>query len=78
MAPDRIATIASADLPAGTRATGGRDASPDALERVAELVASGRVTVPIAGSYPIEHIREAVEVQRAGHVHGKLVVALGR
>jgi NADPH:quinone reductase-like Zn-dependent oxidoreductase len=72
----RVATIAAADPPAGVRRTGGRDAAPDALDRGAGLVASGRVRVPIAATYPLERVREAVEVQRAGHVHGKLVVTL--
>lgn len=74
----RIATIAAADPPAGTRATGGRDAAPDALTRVGALVASGQVAVPVTGTYPIQEIREAVQAQRAGHVHGKLVVMLDR
>ncbi|HEY3548783.1 MAG TPA: NADP-dependent oxidoreductase [Propionicimonas sp.] len=73
---DRVATIAAADPPAGVRRTGGLHAAPDALERVAGLVASGRLSVPIEDTYPLEHIREAVERQRAGHVHGKLVVTL--
>lgn len=72
----RIATIAAADPPAGVRATGGRAAAPDALERIAGLVATGRLTVPIEATYPLERVREAVEQQRAGHVHGKLVVTL--
>ena len=73
---DRIATIAAADPPQGVHRTGGRDAAPDALERVAGLVASGRLTVPVAATYPIERVAEAVEAQRAGHVHGKLVVTV--
>jgi NADPH:quinone reductase-like Zn-dependent oxidoreductase len=73
---DRIATIASANPPAGVRSTGGRSAAPDALDRVAGLVAAGRLTLPIEDTYPLEHVREAVERQRAGHVHGKLVVTL--
>lgn len=76
--PERVATIAAADPPAGTRRTGGQDAAPDALQRVADLVAAGRLTVPVAGRYPLERIREAVEAQRGGHVHGKLVVTLDR
>ncbi|HEY0117938.1 MAG TPA: NADP-dependent oxidoreductase [Cellulomonas sp.] len=73
---DRIATIATGEPPAGARATGGRDAAPDASARIAELVASGQLTVPIAATYPVDRVREAVEVQRDGHVHGKLVVTL--
>ncbi len=75
---ERIATIATGEPPSGTRATGGRDAAPDAPARIAELVASGQLTVPVAASYPLDRIREAVEVQRDGHVHGKLVLLLDR
>ncbi len=75
---DRIATIAAADPPAGVRATGGREAPEGALARIAGLVAAGQVTVPVASTYPVAKIREAVEVQRGGHVHGKVVVLLDR
>lgn len=75
---DRIATIAAADRPAGVRATGGREAPEGALARVAALVAAGQVTVPVAATYPVAGIREAVEAQRTGHVHGKIVVLLDR
>ena len=74
---ERIATIAAPDPPAGARRTGGREAAPDALDRTAGLIASGRLTVPIEKVYPFDRIGEAVERQRAGHVHGKLVVTLG-
>lgn len=73
---ERIATIAAANPPQGVRRTGGRDAGPDALARVADLVASGQLTVPVAATYPIERVAEAVDAQRAGHVHGKLVVTV--
>ena len=78
MPADRIATIATSDTPPGAHATGGRAAAPDALDRIAALIAAGSLTVPLAGTYPLDRIREAVETQRAGHVHGKLVVLLDR
>jgi NADPH:quinone reductase-like Zn-dependent oxidoreductase len=74
--PSRVATIASMNPPEGTVGTGGREAAPDALERIAGLIAAGRLTLPIEGTYPIAQVRAAVEAQRAGHVHGKLVVVL--
>ena len=73
---ERIATIAAADPPAGVRRTGGRDAAPDALDRVAGLVASRHVRVPIEGIYPLDRITDAVDRQRTGHTHGKLAVSL--
>jgi NADPH:quinone reductase-like Zn-dependent oxidoreductase len=74
--PERIATIAAASPPAGVRATGGRDATPGALERIAAAIAAGELIVPIAATFPIEQIRAAVDLQRAGHVHGKVVITL--
>jgi NADPH:quinone reductase-like Zn-dependent oxidoreductase len=76
VSPDRIATIAAASPPDGVRATGGRDATPGALERITAAIAAGEFIVPIAATFPIEQIRAAVELQRAGHVHGKVVITL--
>lgn len=50
------------------------DAAPGAIEQIAGLVASGRLRVPIAASYPMEQIRAAVELQAGRHVHGKVVI----
>ena len=76
VSPDRIATIAAASPPDGARATGARDATPGALERIAAAIAAAEFIVPIAATFPIEQIRAAVELQRAGHVHGKVVITL--
>jgi hypothetical protein len=35
-----------------------------------------RITVPIAASFPIVQIRDAVTVQTGRYVHGKIVVRL--
>jgi NADPH:quinone reductase-like Zn-dependent oxidoreductase len=78
VAPGRIATIAAGSPPAGARATGGRDATPGALERITAAIAAGKFIVPIAATFPIEQTRAAVELQRAGHVHGKVVITLNR
>lgn len=74
--PERIATIAAHDPELRVKAVGGRDAAPDALDRIAALIAAGELTVPIAATFPIERIREAVDLQRGRHVHGKIVVTL--
>jgi NADPH:quinone reductase-like Zn-dependent oxidoreductase len=75
--PSRIATIAAGATPLdGVRATGGRDATPGALERITAAIAAGEFVVPIAATFPIEQSRAAVELQRAGHVHGKVVITL--
>jgi len=75
--PERIATIAAGpNPPGGVRATGGIDAEPGAVEKVADAVAAGRLTVPVAAVFPVEKIRDAVALQAARHVHGKVVVTL--
>lgn len=74
VAADRIATIATTEVPEGVHATGGNDAHPDTLARVAALIASGDLQVPIAATYPVEQIDQAVAQLRGGHVRGKLVV----
>ncbi|GAA4508189.1 NADP-dependent oxidoreductase [Actinoallomurus oryzae] len=73
--PDsRICTIAA--QVDGVTAANGANAAPGALEEIARLVASGRLRVPIAASFPIEQIRRAAELQAGRHVHGKVVIDL--
>jgi NADPH:quinone reductase-like Zn-dependent oxidoreductase len=73
--PDpRITTIA-ARLDGITPANGANAAS-DALEKLARLIATGRLRVPIAASFPVEQIRTAVELQADRHVKGKVVIDL--
>jgi NADPH:quinone reductase-like Zn-dependent oxidoreductase len=76
VSPDRIATIAAGGPLDGVRATGGRDATPGALDRITAAITAGDFVVPIAATFPIEQARAAVELQRAGHVHGKVVITL--
>jgi NADPH:quinone reductase-like Zn-dependent oxidoreductase len=73
---ERVSTIAARDPELGVTATGGRDAGPGTLERVAGLIAEGKLSVPIAARYPIEQIRPAVTFQAARHAHGKVVITL--
>jgi NADPH:quinone reductase-like Zn-dependent oxidoreductase len=76
--PERITTIAAGPKPpGGVRATrGGSDASPTDSERITSAILDGKLTVPIAATFPIERIREAVALQSDRHVHGKIVVTL--
>lgn len=77
VAPERIAAIAAGpDVPAEVVHTGGGDARPGALERIAAALAEGSLVLPIERTFPIERIRDAVELQRGGHVRGKVVVTL--
>jgi NADPH:quinone reductase-like Zn-dependent oxidoreductase len=75
--PERISTIAAGpNPPGGVRATGGSEAQPEALERITDAILAGKITVPIAATFPIEQIRDAVTLQAGRHVHGKVVVTL--
>jgi len=74
---DRIATIAGGpNPPGGAIATGGGDATPGALDRIAAGLAAGTLQLPIAARFPIEQITDAVALQRTGHVRGKVVVTI--
>jgi NADPH:quinone reductase-like Zn-dependent oxidoreductase len=73
--PDaRITTIAT--VIDGITPANGAAAAPGALEELARLIATGRLRVPIAASFPIEQIRTAVELQASRHVKGKVVIDL--
>ena len=75
--PERVSTIAAGpNPPGGARPTGGSNAAPDSLNRIADAIAAGKITVPIAAAYPIEQIRDAVTLQASRRVHGKVVVTL--
>jgi NADPH:quinone reductase-like Zn-dependent oxidoreductase len=76
VAPERISTIAARDPNLRARAVGGRDAAPGSVERIAALIASGRLTVPILASYPLAQAREAVTFQAGRHLNGKVVITL--
>src|SRR5580692_4852941 len=73
--PDsRITTIAA--QVDGITPANGANAAPGALEKLARLIAAGRLRVPIAASFPVEQIRTAVELQADRHVKGKVVIDL--
>lgn len=75
--PDgRLCTIAA--VVDGVPAANGAQAGPAALEEIARLVASGRLRVPIAATFPLDDVRAAVELQAGRHVRGKVVVDLRR
>lgn len=74
VADGRICTIAA--VVDGVQAANGANAAPGALENIARLVAAGRLRVPIAATFSVEHIRAAVELQASRHVNGKVVIDL--
>ncbi|WP_018501114.1 NADP-dependent oxidoreductase [Parafrankia discariae] len=74
---ERISTVAAGpNPPGGVRATGGVNAQPEDLKRITDAIVAGEITVPIAATFPLEQIREAVELQAGRHVHGKIVINL--
>jgi NADPH:quinone reductase-like Zn-dependent oxidoreductase len=74
---ERISTVAAGpNPPGGVRATGAFNAKPAALERITSAILAGKLTVPIAATFPVEKIRDAVALQAGRHVHGKIVVTL--
>jgi NADPH:quinone reductase-like Zn-dependent oxidoreductase len=73
--PDKRITPIAAQVDGITPANGA-SAAPGALEKLAHLIATGRLRVPIAASFPVEQIRTAVELQAKRHVKGKVVIEL--
>lgn len=74
----RINTIAdyAAKADYGVSMVGGAAATREDLAEMARLVAKGDVQLPIEAVYPLERVREAYEHLLAGHLRGKIVLAL--
>jgi NADPH:quinone reductase-like Zn-dependent oxidoreductase len=73
--PAKVVTIAdfgAADL--GVHVTSGGGGKAERLAEIAQLLAEGRLRMPIAGTYPLERIGAAYAESEAGHVRGKLVL----
>jgi NADPH:quinone reductase len=59
----------------GAKAEGSSDATtPEILGEMAELVAAGKIEVPIAATYPLDEVREAFEQLEDRHTLGKIVL----
>jgi NADPH:quinone reductase-like Zn-dependent oxidoreductase len=74
---DRIDTIAShaKAMEIGAKTEGGGEAtSARNLAIVADLVAGGRIEVPIAATYPLDRVQEAYEEVEKRHSRGKIVL----
>lgn len=75
--PEKIETIIAFERAAevGAKAEGSSTAStPEILGEMAELVAAGKIEVPIAAEYPLDEVREAFEQLEARHILGKIVL----
>ena len=64
----------STPVPARGRVAGGGPVAPEVLSELAELVGSGRLQVPIAGTYPLESVRAAYADVREHHPLGRVVL----
>jgi NADPH:quinone reductase-like Zn-dependent oxidoreductase len=80
-AADRVVTIADFT---GAQDTGvtfsggmGADRAVYALGEIGELIESGRFSLPVAQTFPLDQIAEAHRLSENGHVRGKLVLLVG-
>ncbi|WP_131787195.1 NADP-dependent oxidoreductase [Protofrankia symbiont of Coriaria ruscifolia] len=77
VAPTRIDTIVDFDAVSrhGVKADGSAAAATaGVLAELAQLVADGRLDIPIAGTYPLAEVQDAFRELERGHVRGKIVL----
>jgi NADPH:quinone reductase len=75
--PSRIETIISREKAkeVGAKNEGSGNASTtEVLSKMAQLVASGQIEIPIAATYPLEQVRDAFAQLEERHTHGKIVL----
>ncbi|HEY2656293.1 MAG TPA: NADP-dependent oxidoreductase [Solirubrobacteraceae bacterium] len=79
--PQHVVTVADY---AGAEATGARFSgglgtvrAVHALKDIGELIETGRFTMPVAQTFPLEQIANAHRLSETGHVRGKLVLLVG-
>jgi NADPH:quinone reductase-like Zn-dependent oxidoreductase len=79
--PERVVTIADY---AGAQQTGARfsggmgtERAIHALRTIGPLIESGRFSLPVAQTFPLEKIGDAHALSQEGHVRGKLVLLVG-
>ena len=77
--PARVATIADFGAAAlGVKVTGGGEGrAPGALDEAAALVEAGRLSMPVAQTFPFAEAGDAHRISFEGHVRGKLVLVPG-
>jgi NADPH:quinone reductase-like Zn-dependent oxidoreductase len=77
VAPQRINTIADVDGAQrnGTQRVGTHDVTDAAvLAQLLDRVADGRIVLPVAATYPLEKIHDAVRELEQRHTRGKIVL----
>ena len=76
IAPDRVDTII--DFAAierfGVKSAGNADGNIGMIAELAELVATGQLEVPIAGTFPLDDVQQAYRTLERRHTRGKLVL----
>ena len=75
--PAKIETIIAYEKAqeVGAKMEGSSDAtSPEILKEMAELVAAGKIEIPIAATYPLDEVRQAFEQLEDRHTLGKIVL----
>jgi NADPH:quinone reductase-like Zn-dependent oxidoreductase len=79
--PDHVVTIADYAGAEQTfvRFSGGMgtERAVHALRAIAPLIESGRFSLPVAHTFPLEKIGDAQALSQDGHVRGKLVLLVG-
>ena len=78
--PDRIETIISFERAQelGTRSEGSEGASNrEVLTEMAGLVATGRIEIPIAATYPLDRVQDAFAELEQRHTRGKIALIPG-
>jgi len=76
-APDRIDTIVDWDRAAqvGAKTDGNMaGARAEVLAELADLIAQGRLDIPIAATYPLDAVRDAYRELEHQHTRGKIVL----
>jgi NADPH2:quinone reductase len=74
---NRINTIAAATAAQqyGVKTDGNaKGSSAEVLGEITDLVAAGRIRVPIAATYPLDQVRAAYQELEQRHTHGKIVL----
>ena len=77
VSPDRINTTVASETADkyGVRTEGSSAASTtEVLAELAELASSGRLSVPVAATYPLHDVHKAFLDLSQGHTHGKIVL----
>jgi NADPH:quinone reductase-like Zn-dependent oxidoreductase len=75
--PDQVVTIADfagAQEHGVTFSRGDAGRAVHALAEIGELIESGRFSLPVAQTFPLQRVAEAHRVSEGGHVRGKLVL----